>query len=525
MNALVGKSNSRAVRAALENLPSSMDGTYDEAMERIAGQGEDDRQLAERVLSWIIYAFRPLSLTELQHALSVSPNTSNIDSEALEDDTIFVSVCAGLVVVDEESHLVRLIHYTAQQYFESQRESLFPNGQAYISQTCLTYLSFDQFRKGYCFDDSELVSLLESNPLLLYTAMYWGHHTRGHVEETHRESVLGFLQKTGNVACASQVLLIDQEYWGYVGFSQRFRKDFSGMHLLSFFGLEKVLHHRLKHGARVDFMDGSDRTPLRYAAKTGHKAVVRLPFDLEHCDARDSYGQTPLSVAAENGHDAVARLLTIRDDVDVNSRDSKGRSSLSYAAGNGHKEIVKLLLARHDIELNCRARGGQTPLSFAAANGHEPVVSLLLAEAGIDVNPKDYNDYSPLSRAASHGHEEVVRVLLAHDDIELNCENMNDSTPLFLAVAGGRERVVRLLLAEAEINVNFQDSDGYSPLGMAAIFGRVKIARLLVARDDIELNCRDQFGRTPLSAAVFYGHEQVAKLIREAGQRLHITLN
>jgi hypothetical protein len=86
-----------------------MDDTYNEAMERIAGQGEDDRQLAERVLSWIIYAFTPLSLRELQNALSVRPNVNSIDSEALEDDTIFISVCAGLVFIDEQSQLIHLI--------------------------------------------------------------------------------------------------------------------------------------------------------------------------------------------------------------------------------------------------------------------------------------------------------------------------------------------------------------------------------------------------------------------------------
>jgi hypothetical protein len=109
MNTLVSKSNPGAVRNALEHLPSAMNATYDEAMERIAGQGEDDRQLAERVLSWIVYAFRPLSIEELQHALSVHPNMHDIDSDVVEDETIFISVCAGLVIIDEESRLARLI--------------------------------------------------------------------------------------------------------------------------------------------------------------------------------------------------------------------------------------------------------------------------------------------------------------------------------------------------------------------------------------------------------------------------------
>jgi len=34
-------------------------------MTRIEGQNPEDRELAEKVLSWISYAFRPLSIIEL----------------------------------------------------------------------------------------------------------------------------------------------------------------------------------------------------------------------------------------------------------------------------------------------------------------------------------------------------------------------------------------------------------------------------------------------------------------------------
>ena len=70
-------------------------------MERIAMQSECDRELAERVLAWISFAYRPLSLNELQIALSVSAGMSTINSDDFEDELILTSVCAGLVVIDE----------------------------------------------------------------------------------------------------------------------------------------------------------------------------------------------------------------------------------------------------------------------------------------------------------------------------------------------------------------------------------------------------------------------------------------
>ena len=109
MDALADLSNLRAIRNALETLPTGMNSTYNEAMKRIARQGEHDKQLAERVLSWITYACRPLTVRELQHAMAVRPNTTYLDTEAIEDELILTSVCAGLVVVDKKGSTIRLV--------------------------------------------------------------------------------------------------------------------------------------------------------------------------------------------------------------------------------------------------------------------------------------------------------------------------------------------------------------------------------------------------------------------------------
>ena len=110
MDCLVSKSNLRAVRNALESLPVTVEATYDEAMKRIAAQIESDKELGERVLAWITYAREPLSLKKLQHALAVSPGMTEMDEDAIEDESVLISVCAGLVVIDENSSIIRLVH-------------------------------------------------------------------------------------------------------------------------------------------------------------------------------------------------------------------------------------------------------------------------------------------------------------------------------------------------------------------------------------------------------------------------------
>jgi hypothetical protein len=87
-------------------------------MERIEGQSAGLEELAKQVLSWITCAKRHLTALELQHALAVEVGNSELDEENLPEIEDMISVCAGLVTIDNESNVIRLIHYTAQEYFE-----------------------------------------------------------------------------------------------------------------------------------------------------------------------------------------------------------------------------------------------------------------------------------------------------------------------------------------------------------------------------------------------------------------------
>jgi len=59
--------------------------------------------------------------------------------------------------------------------------------------------------------------------------------------------------------------------------------------------------------------------------------------------SKDDNRQTPLSWAARMGHEAVVKLLLATGKVDVNSKeDDNGRTPLPWAAENGHEAVVKL---------------------------------------------------------------------------------------------------------------------------------------------------------------------------------------
>ena len=59
----------REVEKALDVLPSGLEATYIRILEQINGQGDYMRRLASKTFRWVIYAQRPLTTTELQHAI------------------------------------------------------------------------------------------------------------------------------------------------------------------------------------------------------------------------------------------------------------------------------------------------------------------------------------------------------------------------------------------------------------------------------------------------------------------------
>jgi ankyrin repeat protein len=411
MDSLAKKHSRRDVRKALENLPKELDGTYDEAMQRIGSQDEDDAKLAEKVLSWISYAFRPLTIIEVRHALAAESGDEDFDEEALLDEDVLVSVCAGLVTIDQESNIIRLVHYTTQEYFERIRMNRFPDAQACIATACLAYISFDVFAEGYCRSDEEMETRMQKYPFLEYAAQHWGDHARGDLEVVIKERALNFLKQESKVMCSCQVIHLPE--YRFSGYSQCLPEHLTGLHLAASFGLTKIVRLLLeREGVDADSKDSDGGTPLSRAAFNGHEAVVRLLLEKgADITAKDGRGVTALHLAAATGHEAVMRLL-LQKGTDVAAKDGRGVTALHLAAANGHEAMVRLLVER-GADVAAKDIDGWTALHFAGYGGHWAAM-LLLLEKGADITAKDDRGEIPLLSAAATGHEVVVRLLLLY---------------------------------------------------------------------------------------------------------------
>lgn len=103
------------VHEALKILPEEINDVYNEVISRISDQVKENSQHAQKVLSWMSFSRRSLELIKLQTVLIIQSGISALNKSAFVKKDILISVCDDLVTVDQQSGIVGLIHYTAQE--------------------------------------------------------------------------------------------------------------------------------------------------------------------------------------------------------------------------------------------------------------------------------------------------------------------------------------------------------------------------------------------------------------------------
>ncbi|KAI6753602.1 hypothetical protein HG531_005771 [Fusarium graminearum] len=525
------------IRHALETLPTgtnAYDETYLCAMNRIESRG-NTKDFAKKILAWITCARRPLTTPELRHALAVQVGDTDLDDSNLPEIGDVVAVCAGLVAVDKESDIIRLAHYTTQQYFERTKDEWFPNAETDITDACITYLSYTSFR-GQLTYPGIIAEAIPPVRFYDYVAINWGHHSRK--SQTMSKKLIEFLESDQPAKAAAQHLLCEVEdktwpdedidvdetgeyesdHWPISHSSPVDSPGMEGLHLAAYFGIVAGVDALASKGKDVNVTGYLDRTPLAWAAKNGHIAAVSvLLSNGANANSTDEDCRTPLAWAAKNGHiDAVNVLLS--NGANANSTNEGCRTPLSIAAENGHEIIVRRLLAIEGISADHRDISGRTPLSIVAENGHESIVSLLLSVAEVDADSRDNHGYSPLYYAAYNGHTVVFDRLISTNKIDINSESTLDKTPISAAVRSGHIEIVERLLRNSEFNINIKNQNGETLLFHAVRRDGESIVKLLLAVDDVEVDSMNKYGSTPLSHAVSFEFEGIAKLLIGSGK-------
>lgn len=533
----------------IESLPESIYGVYDKFMQRVNDQPGNRAKLANRILRWVSHAKRPMTVTELQHALAIeSPKSSpgNLNLGRIPTKHAIEDVCMGLVSIDERTLAIHAAHYSIFDYLENRRNHLFEDGRIQVALACVDYLHLDVFRQGACVNDSELDRRLKEYSFAAYAARFWGTHVRETSVDLNR-SISTLLQEP--TLSALTQLVYGTSPTGH-GRASACPENSSSLHVAASFGLTKVLVNALNNGEDAYRLDSWGRTPLHLAAESGHLDVAEILMRhakdvVTAVNSQDAEKMTPLHYAAKNGLTESVQSLISRS-ADAGIRDSSKCLAIDYAAASGHAKVVEVLMkqscdltsalrnaAKGDQELVCtillESNGNHMvtgdfkdavndALRHAAHSGSESVIELLIMY-GADTDASDEAGFTALHHASAAGHRRIVLQLLREGANFLQKDGDN-CTPLHLAARGSNHTIITTLIAHGAY-VDSVSVSGRSPLWEAVENNKLKnVMRLLQGRADPN-SAGPSESESVLQLAVQQGHVEMARILLDAGANIN----
>ena len=560
MDSLRVKLSVQEVDETLENLPYGYTETYDKAMDRIDApslENPSDRStyLARRILALIAFTFRPLSLLELQEALAVDLRKPNYRTAIKYSKKTLVDITAGLVTIDSDEKAVRLVHLTAEDYFTQNRERLFPDASASITQTLLIYLSRKELSEPCqgAEEYEEFEARKRKYVLLSYAYQHWGDHAKqAGSDPATQTAILQFMSDPKRVDSVIQASCYLEPT---TSASWDVRKGANSLHVCAWFDLADIIPGLVQKGLDINSQDPTYRqTALMYACRRGNLSSVTTLLNLgasvnivsarrstamfeavlsNHVDVvrilltRDELNvnafhvgkceRTALLLASQEGYNEIVKAILERKDLDVNQRDSYQENALTLATLSEHLPVVESLLRRSDIDINVVNRTGNSALILAARIGRDDIVDFLLSK-GADLSIKDQEGGgTALSWAVKNGELSMVETMLKHD-VDIQGLDERGRSLLHVSAANGKIDMIRLLIAKG-LDKNIRDSKKRTPLHEASRYNMVDVSKFLL-KMGANASLEDEAGRTPWTVAWQYGHVSVMRILEGKEERI-----
>lgn len=209
----------------------------------------------------------------------------------------------------------------------------------------------------------------------------------------------------------------------------------------------------IERGAKVDFCDNMQRTPLHGACQHGLEKVAKeLVTRGANIEAEDDRQWRPLHLASFHGYEGIARFLVERG-AQVNVANSDKSTPLLSSLSQGCEPIA-LFLAASGAIWDAVDSAKKTALHCACRGGLTGIVTRLLDEPefGFDLHARTTATFSGLHLAAMGGHVETCKLLLDRG-VPVDELDGTDHTALQRACEVGRTDVATLLLdRDADIN-------------------------------------------------------------------------
>ena len=446
------------LKGSLRTLSTEVSHVYGDILNRIQDQRKSDVALAMQALAWVVLVNRPLEIPELLQTLAVKESDDELYPEKQPEFTIILRVTAGLLSAEAEQGPVRLVHRTAQEYFNQHWSEYFPSAKFDVTQTMLTYLNFNALSQpcSGAQEDQQIGLRLQEHCFMSYASIYWGEHAKEVLDEPMiKDGVLKLLEDSSRLAAIIQAAwYVGAQKTGIAGWEVR--SGINAIHVCAWFGLDHListLYNNTSLGLQVDDQDEKlEQTPLMYACMRGHISTA---------------------------------LMLLRFGADINLRDRKGSTAVLMAISRGYPELVNQLLEQKidplpDLNIISEEYQQRNALMLAALKGYDSLVTQIALIPGVSLNDKDGLGNTALALAATQDQLATVTTLLEY--VGINVPNAIGSTPLILAAEGGKyEMVEQMLKKDADHEV--QNHDGYNALSKAILHGHDRVVQLLLDHD------------------------------------------
>ena len=528
-----------AIQIMIRNIPAELNELYTNLLKFV---DEYERVQSLRLLQWISFAFRPLTLSELRFALAMGADTPYKSLRECQSSELYVDtdedmeriVCdlsKGLaeVVGNHGERVAQFVHQSVEDFLLEQgfqsldhtsTGTVVGRGHFWLSRSCVKYFLMKEIRDSSISTQNyfnELRRIEESFYMLDYSLDYLVQHVKYvDVANMPQDDLLALDSEHTDRISLPPWFAVYQQLQIHSDQRRHIYSELNGgtlLHAAANYNLIGVVKAILARIPRADQKDQGSRTPLFTAAEKGHIGVVEVLIGRDDVDLNSKCnGHTPLSIAAKMGHIDLVEMLINRDDVDVNSK-CNGHTPLYIAVKMGHEVMVEMLMNRDDVDVNSKDCDGETPLSVASTQAQKAIVKMLINKEGVDVDSKNSSGETPLSLAATMGHEAIVKLLVKRNGVNVDSKSYDGNTPLSLAAANSNKAVVKMLMNRDDVNVNSMDQEGYTPLHKAVSGGHKGTVRMLMSREDVNVNSKNYSGETPIFIAAARKHEIIVKIL------------
>ena len=412
-----------SVRHILEELPESLDGTYERILREIRKPNQGH---AHRLLQCLVAAVRPLRVKELAEVLAFDFNAEGIPKlnpgwRWEDKEEAVMSACSSLVMIvkDGDSRVVQFSHFSVKEFLTANRLAepirditryhiRLDAAHTVLAEACLGVL--------LRLDDHVDRDNIENFPLAGYAAQYWPTHARLEKSSSRIKDGMECLFDADKPHFATWLWIYDEDRQGRSMTTMSPGKpEAVPLYYAAIFGFHDLAEHILaEYPEHVNARGGREETPMHAAAYAGHADILSLLH--EHgadLEGRGIFGQSPLHRASANEKLEAGKCLLDRG-ADVNVRDDGDWTPLYAVAYFGKVKSTRMLL-EHGARVDAQTDSGETPLHGAVKHGGNiqaiiQVVRLLL-EHGADVNARDKKGRTPFQMTPSYQPE--VRKLLS----------------------------------------------------------------------------------------------------------------